>query len=126
MERLEARAPFTKDDLPYLCQYFSVTPMDVLVGQTFEEKIQIRRLDEYLTARDSLTEAKKLLKKDEASTSEGSTTKTVTAEEDLSEEPTKTLTHGPPRLQLKVEASTSEGSTTNPHEPTMDLSNGEY
>ncbi|CAL9020487.1 unnamed protein product, partial [Prunus brigantina] len=58
---LEDEAPFNRSDLQYLRHYFSVTSADVLFGLTTEEKARVKRLDDYLNARDALAEARRTL-----------------------------------------------------------------
>ncbi|CAL9018713.1 unnamed protein product [Prunus brigantina] len=58
---LECEALFKESDLEYLRHYFSVTPADTLFGLTTEEKARVKRLDDYLNARDTLAEARQAL-----------------------------------------------------------------
>ncbi|CAL2266703.1 unnamed protein product [Prunus armeniaca] len=62
--RLEDNAPFSKSDLEYLCQYFTVTPADTIFGLTTEERAWVSHLDDYLTARDALAKARQALEEE--------------------------------------------------------------
>ncbi|CAL9005410.1 unnamed protein product [Prunus brigantina] len=62
--KLEDEAPFGRDDLEYLRQYFSVTPIDTLFGLTTEEGARVSRLDDYLMARDALAEVRRTLERE--------------------------------------------------------------
>ncbi|KAL6269610.1 hypothetical protein ACE6H2_026521 [Prunus campanulata] len=61
---LEAKILFSKGDLEYLHQYLTVTPADTIFGLTTEEKARVGRLDDYLTARDTLAKARQALKEE--------------------------------------------------------------
>ncbi|CAL2247924.1 unnamed protein product [Prunus armeniaca] len=56
--RLEDKAPFSRSDLEYLRQYFTVTPADTIFGLTTEERARASRLDDYLTAMNTLAKAR--------------------------------------------------------------------
>ncbi|CAL8077903.1 unnamed protein product [Prunus armeniaca] len=58
---LEDKALFSRSDLEYLRQYFTVTPADTLFGLTTEERARASHLDNYLTARDTLAKARRAL-----------------------------------------------------------------
>ncbi|CAL2237154.1 unnamed protein product [Prunus armeniaca] len=62
--RLEDKAPFSKSDLEYLRQYFTMTPTDTIFGLTTEERARVSRLDDYLTARDALAKARQALEEE--------------------------------------------------------------
>lgn len=123
LEELEAKSPFTASDLAYLRQYFSVTPVDVYFGQTFKEKIRIKRLDEYISARDSLAEAKLLLKKKvEAHGDSFSTKKFNSAKRDIPSDSTQVL---PDVSTEHLIADPAEGATAE-DDPIVGLSDDEY
>jgi tRNA A37 threonylcarbamoyladenosine synthetase subunit TsaC/SUA5/YrdC len=41
LKELEAKAPFTKEDLDYLRRYFTVTPTETIFGLTTEERSRV-------------------------------------------------------------------------------------
>ncbi|CAL9020604.1 unnamed protein product [Prunus brigantina] len=43
--RLEDKAPFSRSDLEYLRQYFTVTPADTIFGLTTEERARVEASD---------------------------------------------------------------------------------
>ncbi|CAL2230095.1 unnamed protein product [Prunus armeniaca] len=75
--KLEAKAPFGRNDLEYLCRYFTVTPADTIFGLTTEERARVSRLDDYLAARDTLAKARQALE-EEVGTSDPPKTKAAT------------------------------------------------
>ncbi|CAL8162371.1 unnamed protein product [Prunus armeniaca] len=76
-EKLEAKAPFGRSDLEYLCRYFTVTPADTIFGLMAEERAWVSRLDDYLAARDTLAKARQALE-EEVGTSDIPKTKAAT------------------------------------------------
>ncbi|CAL9024702.1 unnamed protein product [Prunus brigantina] len=62
--RLEDKAPFSRSDLEYLRQYFTVTPADTIFGLKTKERARVSRLDDYLMARDALAKARRALKEE--------------------------------------------------------------
>ncbi|CAL9024528.1 unnamed protein product [Prunus brigantina] len=111
--KLEDKAPFSRSDLEYLRQYFTVTPADTIFSPTTEERAQVSRLDDYLMARDALAKARRALEEEvEASDSpkiKGSTDGTPGTARRMVEVP------GDPFFGHEVE-----------DDPTLGISNEEY